>query len=97
MIVGLLPAITAAETVLNSTLNENSTRTGASVRQIKSRSALVIAEMALTLVLLAGAVLLIRSLRALAAVNPGFDAHNVLTLQTSSMIPDFGPQPQWPT
>lgn len=83
IIVGLLPALTAAQTELSTTLNENTTRTGASVRQIKSRSVLVIAEMALTLVLLAGAVLLIRSLSALAVVNPGFDAHNVLTLQMS--------------
>ncbi len=83
VIVGLLPALTAAENEISTTLNENSTRTGASVRQIKSRSALVIAEMALTLVLLAGAVLLIRSLSALAAVNPGFDAHNVLTFRMS--------------
>ena len=83
IIVGFLPALTAAETELSTTLNENTTRTGASVRQIKSRSVLVIAEMALTLVLLAGAVLLVRSLSALAGVNPGFDAHNVLTLQMS--------------
>ena len=40
-------------------------------------------EMALALILLVGAVLLIRTFGALRAVNPGFDAHNVLTMEMS--------------
>jgi len=43
----------------------------------------VISEVALALVLLVGAALLIRSFAALRAVNPGFDAHNILTLRMS--------------
>jgi predicted permease len=43
----------------------------------------VVAEIALALVLLTGAALLIRTFVGLRAVNPGFDAHNVLTMQTS--------------
>ena len=40
-------------------------------------------EVALALVLLVGAALLIRTFVALRAVNPGFDAHNVLTMEMS--------------
>ena len=80
---GFLPAFQASHTDLSTGLNETSTRTGASPRQIKSRSVLVIAEMALALVLLSGAALLIGSLGKLAAVDPGFDAHNVLTMEMS--------------
>jgi putative ABC transport system permease protein len=80
---GLLPAFNASHTDLSTALSETSARTGASPRQIRSRSVLVIAEMALAIVLLSGAALLIGSLRALAAVDPGFDAHNVLTVEMS--------------
>src|SRR6185436_13326118 len=44
---------------------------------------LVVAEIALALVLVAGATLLIRTFVGLQNVNPGFDSHNVLTLKTS--------------
>jgi predicted permease len=80
---GFLPAFQASHTDLSTGLNETNTRTGTSPRQIKSRSVLVIAEMALALVLLSGAALLIGSLEKLAAVDPGFDAHNVLTMEMS--------------
>lgn len=49
----------------------------------------MIAEMALALVLLSGAALLIASLEKLAAVDPGFDAHNVLTMEMSLNDPRF--------
>jgi predicted permease len=80
---GLVPALSASRSDLNSTLRESGTRSGAGVRHNKARSVLVITEMALALVLLVGAALLIRTFGALRAVDPGFDAHNVLTLQMS--------------
>jgi len=45
--------------------------------------------MALAVVLLSGAALLIRTFTALRTVNPGFDAHNVLTMQMSVGGPRF--------
>jgi len=48
-----------------------------------ARSALVVVEMALAMVLLIGAGLLIRTFDALHRVTPGFDAHNVLTMDTA--------------
>src|SRR2546423_5900712 len=54
-----------------------------SLRQNKARSILVISEVALALVLLMGAGLLIRTFLALGGVNPGFDPHNVMTMEMS--------------
>ena len=80
---GLVPAIGASRPDLNSTLKESSNRSGTGFRQSKVRSLLVISEVSLALVLLIGAALLIRTFVALRNVNPGFDAHNVLTMEMS--------------
>ena len=80
---GLFPALHAVRADFNSILKESGARSGAGLRQNKARSLLVIAEMALALVLLIGAGLLIRTFAALHSVNPGFDPHNVLTMDTS--------------
>ena len=80
---GLVPAIGASRPDLNSTLKESSNRTGTGFHQSKARSLLVISEVSLALVLLIGAALLIRTFLALRNVNPGFQAHNVLTLEMS--------------
>jgi putative ABC transport system permease protein len=80
---GLFPAIGASRPDLNSTLKESSNRAGTGFHQSKARSLLVISEISLAMVLLIGAALLIRTFLALHSVNPGFDPHNVLTLQMS--------------
>jgi len=80
---GLFPAFTASRSDLNSTLKESSNRSGTGFRQSKARSVLVISEVSLALVLLIGAALLIRTFIALHEVGPGFDAHNVLTMEMS--------------
>ena len=80
---GLFPAIGASRTDLNTTLKEGSNRSGTGFRQGKARSLLVISEVSLALVLLAGAALLIRTYVALRNVDPGFDARDVLTLEMS--------------
>src|ERR1700691_19027 len=80
---GLFPAIGASRPDLNSTLKESSNRAGTGFRQRKMRSLLVISEASPPLALLVGAALLIRTFLALRNVNPGFEAHNVLTLEMS--------------
>jgi putative ABC transport system permease protein len=80
---GLIPAFSASRTDLSLTLKESSSRAGSGFRQNKARSILVVTEMALALILLVGAALLIRTFAMLRTVKPGFDAHNVLTMEMS--------------
>jgi putative ABC transport system permease protein len=86
---GLLPAFEASRTDLSSALKESGNRSGIGWRRSPTRALLVTAEMALALVLLIGAALLIRSAIAIRRVNPGFDAHHVLTLRMSLTGPQF--------
>lgn len=83
LVFGLLPAWHASRTDLSSTMKEGGGRSGTGFRQNKARALLVVSEMGLALVLLVGAALLIRTYVALRAVNPGFDAHQVLTMRMS--------------
>jgi putative ABC transport system permease protein len=80
---GLFPALGASRPDLNSTLKDSSNRSGTGFQQSKARSLLVISEISLAMVLLIGAALLIRTYLALHRVNPGFDTHNVLTMEMS--------------
>ncbi len=86
---GLIPALESSRADLSATLKESGGRTGSGFRQNKVRSLLVIVEVALALVLLVGSALLIRTSMALGAVEPGFDANNVLTMRMSLSGPRF--------
>jgi putative ABC transport system permease protein len=86
---GLIPALQSSKTDLTTTLKESSGRSGSGFRQNKTRSFLVVIEVALALVLLIGSALLIRTAVALAHVDPGFDASNVLTMRMSLSGPRF--------
>ena len=83
VIFGLIPALHSSKADLTTTLKEASGRSGTGFRQNKMRAVLVVTEVALALVLLIGSALLIRTAVGLAHVNPGFDAHNVLTMHMS--------------
>jgi len=83
LLFGLMPAIQLSSGDLNGTLKEGGRSvTGASGAN-RTRSALVIAEVALSLILLAGAGLLSATLMRLQRVDPGFDASDVLTAATA--------------
>ena len=84
-LVGLLPALRARRLDLNAALADGG-RGSSSATQHRTQSALVIAEVALTVVLLASAGLLLRSLARAASVDPGFDARGVLAFDLS--LPD---------
>jgi putative ABC transport system permease protein len=78
---GLIPAFGASRPDLARTMNESGSRSGFGLKQSKARSTLIITEVGLALVLLVGAALLIRTFIALRMVNPGYDTHNVLTME----------------
>jgi len=79
LIVGLLPALQASRSDPQSGLQQSS-RTSAGGRQ-STRRALAVSQVALALVLLVTAGLVLRSLETLFAIDPGFDASHLLTMQ----------------
>jgi putative ABC transport system permease protein len=66
---------------LGAGLVSSGTRSSGGVRRRRLQRALVVTQVAVSVVLLAGAGLLVRSMQALAAVDPGLDATNVLTME----------------
>lgn len=80
---GMLPAIDSSKLNLTSSLKESSRGSSTSLKGQRVRAALVVSEVALCLVLLVGASLLLRSFIAMRNIAPGFDEHNVLTMQLS--------------
>ena len=90
LIFGLAPAIQAARFNQTETLKEGGrdSATGSSGKRI--RGLLVMAEVAVSLVLLIGAGLLINSFLRLRSVDPGFRADNLLTMKVVL------PQPKYP-
>jgi putative ABC transport system permease protein len=86
---GLFPALQASRIDLNTSLKENSGRSGTGAHSNKTRSLLVTAEISLALILLIGSALLIRTFVALRSVNTGLNPHNVLTLRMSLSGPRF--------
>lgn len=79
LICGLIPSFQLTGRGLHQTLEQGSHRTVGGDR--RTRNALVVGEVALTLVLLVSSGLLLRSLQRLFAVDVGFDTANLLTLQ----------------
>jgi len=84
---GLAPALFSSRPDLHVSLKDGDRGTG---RGGRLRASFVVVEVALALLLLTGAGLLIRSFQALVAVNPGFDAGRVLTLQISLPSGKYG-------
>jgi putative ABC transport system permease protein len=82
IIIGIVPALQFTRTNLSDTLKQGG-RTGGSPIKQHTRKALVISEVALSLVLLIGAGLMIRSFWKLQNVNPGFDTSNALTMSVA--------------
>ena len=91
LLVGLLPAIRATRPDLTEALKEGGLQGMVGRRGFSVRDGLVVAELTLAVVLLAGAGLMIRSLAGLLAIDAGIDPSGVLTVRTA--IPSPGYQP----
>src|SRR6185295_6172592 len=86
LIFGLVPAVRASKPDLNEAIKEGSRGTSTGARHARTRSTLVIAEVAMALMLLVWSGLMIKTLSGLQHVDPGFKPENVVTVQT--FLPD---------
>src|SRR5262249_55814882 len=81
VIFGLAPAFQSSRPDINTSLKGVGASVGAGLRRRHSRSLLVVAEIALSLMLLVGAGLMIKSFVRLQEVDPGFEPESVLTAE----------------
>ena len=88
---GLVPAIRISRVNLADTLKEGTTRTTSGTERGALRQALVVAEIAFSLVLLAGAGLTVRSFLTLISTKPGYDSRNLLTFYLSPQVRKAAP------
>lgn len=91
---GLAPALQMARADINSALRDGGRGNSVGFRRGNLRSLLVTGEVALAVLLLSGAVLMMRSFYRLQAVDPGFDATNVLTFRTFLPAATYAKDPQ---
>jgi predicted permease len=83
LVFGLLPALRTARVGLAQVMQERGARAGTTHGTLKAKSILVVLQMALSVVLVIGAGLMIRTFAALRQAQPGIDPHHILTLQMS--------------
>jgi predicted permease len=81
LLIGIFPGLAARHVQIRPTLAGRSSQTGAHTG--RTRQILIATEVCLTLVLLAGSGLLVRTLVYLQTLPPGFDSSNVLTASAS--------------
>jgi putative ABC transport system permease protein len=83
IIFGAFPALQLSKVDLNTTLRDEGRGSSAGHTRARMKSLLVVGQVALSLLLLIGAGLLLRSFGRLLHIDPGFDPHNVLTMNVS--------------
>ncbi len=86
---GLAPAAQLRSAGFDEALKQSAVRSTSGRRGSRFRDALVVAEISLSLLLLIGAGLMIRTLRHLAALNPGYDPSHVVDFRVS--LPQLQP------
>jgi predicted permease len=93
LVFGLAPALRAARVDLNTSLKTGGRNTqgegGLGSSRARLRSLLVVAEVAISLMLLVGAGLLVRSFMQLQNVSPGFDPGNVVSMRLGASSRQF--------
>jgi putative ABC transport system permease protein len=94
LVFGLMPALTASNPNLNDTLKEGGRSAAEGTGGRRLRNAMAVAEIALSLVLLVGAGLLIRSFIHLQEVKPGFNPGHLLSIDLSLPSAKYGQDQQ---
>jgi putative ABC transport system permease protein len=92
---GIAPGIAASRAGVGEALKDES-RGGTSTAQSRLRNALVIAEIAISLVLLVGAGLMLQSLHGLLHQNPGYDPQRLLTFSVNLPDDSYPSQKEYP-
>ncbi|MBL8982378.1 MAG: ABC transporter permease [Gemmatimonadetes bacterium] len=80
VLLALVPGVTQ-QTDLGAGLSAGNARSSGGIKRRRLQRALVVLQVAVTVVLLTGTGLLVRSMQRLAAVDPGLDARDVLTME----------------
>jgi multisubunit Na+/H+ antiporter MnhB subunit len=94
LLFGLFPAWRVTHFDVNAALKESSGRSGTGLKHSRVRGALVVGEIALAVILLAGAALMIRTFASLRSVKPGIDSSNLLTFRTAITGSRYGTSAQ---
>ena len=97
LLFGLAPALQMSDKRLMDKLNQGARGVGIGSRQNRFLSALVVCEFAISLVLMVGAGLLLRSFWKVLEVQPGFNSENVVTAQLWLPVPNDPKNNPYPT
>jgi len=89
LLAGILPSLQATRANLNTDLKEGGRGSTHGAGRLQSQSVLVAAEVALSLLLMTGAGLMMRTMIALSSLDAGFNPHGLLTMQISSSGTDY--------
>ncbi len=92
--IGLAPALELSRGDLNAVLRDEGRGTAGSRKRSRARGALVVAQVALSTVMLVGAGLLIHSFARLSSVRPGFDPRRVLTVEMALPTSKYAKRPE---
>jgi predicted permease len=89
---GLLPALQTTRPDVSDVLKDQASNLSGSGKQVSFRKLLVVAQVSLSLLLLIGAGLFIKSLRNLKRVNPGFQPSNLVAFDTDPTLNNYPPE-----
>lgn len=90
LLFGLIPALQSSTLNLNDSLKEGGRGSSSGMTHHLTRDGLIVIEVALSLVLLIGAGLMIKSFIRLLRVNPGFHPENVITMKINLPASTYG-------
>jgi putative ABC transport system permease protein len=91
---GLLPALQSSSVDANESLKESGRGSGAATASNRARSFLIVAEVSLSLILLVGAGLMVKSYVRLQQVDPGFQVDAVQTMKLTLPATRYPEEPQ---